>query len=59
MITALTVVIISVITIIHGKGTGALRGAVQQFLRRNPHVKTFRDGTYGEGDMGVTVAELG
>ena len=50
---------ISVITIIHGKGTGALRSAVQQFLRRNPHVKTFRDGTYGEGDMGVTVAELG
>ncbi|MBP3921826.1 MAG: endonuclease MutS2 [Ruminiclostridium sp.] len=50
---------ISVITIIHGKGTGTLRSAVQQFLRRNPHVKTFRDGTYGEGDMGVTVAELG
>ena len=49
---------ISVITIIHGKGTGALRSAVQQFLRRNPHVKTFRDGVYGEGESGVTVAEL-
>lgn len=50
---------ISVITIIHGKGTGALRNAVQQYLRRNPHVKTFRDGVYGEGESGVTVAELG
>lgn len=50
---------ISVITIIHGKGTGALRTAVQQYLRRNPHVKSFRDGVFGEGDMGVTVAELG
>ncbi len=49
---------ISVITIIHGKGTGALRNAVQAFLRKNPHVKTFRDGVYGEGESGVTVAEI-
>ncbi len=49
---------ITVITIIHGKGTGALRNAVQQYLRRNPHVKKFRDGVYGEGETGVTVAEL-
>ena len=50
---------ISVITIIHGKGTGALRTAVQNYLRKNPHVKSFRDGAYGEGEAGVTVAELG
>lgn len=46
------------ITIIHGKGTGVLRSAVGQHLRRHPSVKTFRLGTYGEGEMGVTIAEL-
>ena len=46
------------VTIIHGKGTGALRAAVQQRLRKHRNVKTFRLGTYGEGEAGVTIAEL-
>ncbi len=46
------------LTIIHGKGTGALRAAVQQHLKRHPSVKTYRLGVYGEGESGVTVVEL-
>ncbi|MBQ3491131.1 MAG: endonuclease MutS2 [Oscillospiraceae bacterium] len=47
------------VRIIHGKGTGALRSAVQQSLRKNRFVKTFRLGVYGEGEDGVTIAEFG
>ena len=46
------------IRIVHGKGTGALRSAVHQLLKRDKRVKTFRLGAYGEGDSGVTLAEL-
>ena len=46
------------VTIIHGKGTGALRKAVQDILRRNRAVKSFRLGVYGEGEAGVTVVTL-
>ncbi len=46
------------VRIIHGKGTGALRAAVQQSLKKNKFVKKYRLGLYGEGEDGVTVAEL-
>ena len=46
------------VRIIHGKGTGKLRAAVQQSLRKNKFVKTFRLGVYGEGEDGVTIVEF-
>ena len=46
------------VRIVHGKGTGALRTAVHQYLKRYKHVKSFRLGTFGEGDAGVTIAEF-
>lgn len=49
---------LSEVTIIHGKGTGALRAAVQQHLKKHSQVKTYRLGTFGEGENGVTIATL-
>ena len=49
---------IETVTIIHGKGTGALRAAVHQFLKQHKNVKSYRLGEYGEGEAGVTVAVL-
>lgn len=44
--------------IVHGKGTGALRKGIHTFLKKYPHVKSYRLGTFGEGEMGVTIVEL-
>ena len=46
------------IRIVHGKGTGALRSAVDQFLKKDRRVRSYRLGTFGEGEDGVTIAEL-
>ena len=49
---------LSPVRIVHGKGTGKLREGIHKFLKTNSHVKSFRLGTFGEGEMGVTVIEL-
>ena len=46
------------IHIVHGKGTGTLRNGIHAFLKKHPHVESFRLGTFGEGEMGVTVVTL-
>ena len=49
---------VSPLRIIHGKGTGALRTAIHQILKRNKSVRSFRLGVFGEGETGVTIVEL-
>ena len=49
---------ISTVTIIHGKGTGTLRKAVQAHLRTHRNIASYRTGTFGEGETGVTIAEI-
>ena len=49
---------VNVISIIHGKGTGVLRTAVQAHLKKHKSIKSFRLGVFGEGESGVTIAEL-
>ena len=44
--------------IVHGKGTGKLRQGIHSFLKKNKRVKSYRIGTYGEGEMGVTIVEI-
>ncbi len=49
---------LTTVSIIHGKGTGALRSAIHDLLRHHPHARSFRLGKYGEGETGVTIVEL-
>ena len=46
------------VRIVHGKGTGKLKNGIHEFLKKHPHVKSYRMGTFGEGEMGVTVVEI-
>ena len=49
---------VGTVRVVHGKGTGALRKGVHDFLKKHPHIRTFRLGVYGEGDSGVTIIEM-
>lgn len=49
---------LNTVRVVHGKGTGALRKGIHEFLRRQKHVKSYRLGEFGEGDAGVTIVEL-
>ena len=49
---------LSSVRIVHGKGTGALRSGIHTYLKRQKHVRSYRLGAFGEGDAGVTIAEL-
>ena len=53
-----TVASVKSVTVIHGKGTGALRSGLWQFFKTDKRISEFRAGQYGEGDYGVTVVEL-
>ena len=46
------------VRIVHGKGTGKLKVGIHTFLKKHPHVKSYRMGTFGEGEMGVTVVTI-
>jgi len=48
----------SEVSVIHGKGTGVLRAGIRDFLKKHAHVKSYREGTYGEGDAGVTIVTI-
>lgn len=49
---------LNTVRVVHGKGTGALRKGIHEYLRRQKHVKSYRLGEFGEGDAGVTIVEL-
>jgi len=49
---------ITPVRIVHGKGTGALRNAIHQYLKRQKHIDSYRLGAFGEGDAGVTIVEF-
>jgi len=49
---------LTTVRVVHGKGTGALRNGIHQYLKRQKHVKSFRLAEFGEGDAGVTIVEL-
>ena len=49
---------VKTVTVLHGKGTGALRKALWGYFKSDPRIASFRAGEYGEGDYGVTVLEL-